>query len=158
MDEAAPPATATPASLSSDTHLRISLDTQFVVGWTHRVYRLRCDPPSGTVPDPRAACRLLLEQPLLFFGAPDAPDGASRGGSAAVAVTGTYRGRPIHAGYNAGDQPQGRAWGRWSHHGRCARGVGPEPTIEAQRLTCRQTVAPLAGPSIGDTSFPVVCP
>ena len=62
------------------------------------------------MPDPRAACRLLLEQPLLFFGAPDVPGGANRGGSATVAVTGTYRGRPIHAGYNAGDQPQGRAW------------------------------------------------
>ena len=159
VDEAAPPATATPASLSSDTHLRISLDAQFVVGWTHRVYRLRCDPPSGTMPDPRAACRLLLEQPLLFFGAPDAPGGASRGGSATVAVTGTYRGRPIHAGYNAGDQPQGRAWEALVAPRAAARvAFGPESTIEAQRLTCRQTVAPLAGPSIGDTSFPVVCP
>ena len=75
------PATATPASVSSDTHLRISLETQFVVTSAHHVYRLRCDPPSGTVPDSRAACRLLLEQPLLFFGAPDVP--GERTGAAA---------------------------------------------------------------------------
>jgi len=50
-EEAASAATATPRQARSDTHLRISLDTQFAVTSAHRVYRLRCDPPSGTVPD-----------------------------------------------------------------------------------------------------------
>jgi hypothetical protein len=72
-DEAAPPATATPPPVSPEINLRISLDTQFVGGSTHRVYRLRCDPPAGSLPDPSAACHLLATQPLLFFGAPDAP-------------------------------------------------------------------------------------
>ncbi len=158
-DEAAPPATATPPSVSSETHLRIALDTQFVGGSTHRVYRLRCDLPSGTLPDPPAACRLLGAQPLLFFGAPDAPGEANRGGSAGVTVTGTYRGRPVSASYDAADRPQGLAWASLIAPHRPVRvAYGPESTIEAQRLTCRPPVVPLAGPSIGDASFPVVCP
>jgi hypothetical protein len=158
-DEAAPPATATPPSASSDTHLRISLDAQFLGGSTHRVYRLRCDPPSGTVADPSAVCRSLLMQPLRYFGAPDIPGGANRGGSAGVTVTGRYRGRRVRAVYDAGDRPQGLAWEALVAPRAAARvAYGPESTIEAQRLTCSPPVVPLAGPSIGDASFPVVCP
>ena len=76
-----------------------------------------------------------------------------------MAVTGAYRGRPVHAAYAAGDQPQGLAWEALVAPRTAARvAYGPESTLEAQRLTCTPPVVPLAGPSIGDASFPVVCP
>jgi hypothetical protein len=50
-----------------------------------------------------------------------------------VTVTGTYRGRSIHAGYSAGDRPQGLAWEALVAPRAAARvAYGPESTIEAQ--------------------------
>ena len=78
---------------------KISLDVDFSGSPTTAAahYTLRCDPDSGTVTDPAAACARLLKGTSLFGPLPahvECPMIMADAGRATV--TGSYLGRPVH--------------------------------------------------------------
>jgi hypothetical protein len=60
-------------------------------------FTLSCEPPSGTVPDPAAACAQLLANPGLFFPAPGPVMMCPMimASSARAFIDGTYLGRRV---------------------------------------------------------------
>lgn len=64
-------------------------------------WRLRCEPTSGTLPNPRAACRLLASRRKPFAPVPHGVVCTQiYGGPAVASVSGTFRGRRIHARFS----------------------------------------------------------
>jgi hypothetical protein len=74
------------------TDLSIIVTPGFIKGPPVRRYRLTCDPPGGTVPDPAAACSGLESSPELLPQASPCltPDVGK------ATVSGVFRGRPVH--------------------------------------------------------------
>jgi hypothetical protein len=99
--------TGTPGS-TAPSQVNISIT---VTGANARHWTLRCEPPSGNVPDPQTACERLLGQPALFNPSPhhvmcpqmmaDAPG---------YLVSGTFLGQHIHRAIMDG----GCDLGKWS--------------------------------------------
>lgn len=80
------------SSPAGRTDLRIVVTPGFVKGPPVRQYRLTCDPPGGTVPDPAAACDGLASSPdLLVQSSPCLTPDIGK-----ATVTGVFRGRPVH--------------------------------------------------------------
>jgi len=70
---------------------------------------LSCDPPSGHVMDPTAACRLLHANRKRFVGraSPDCMGGPMRWN---VTIQGLLFGHPVRRRYDMCDYPEARAW------------------------------------------------
>jgi hypothetical protein len=104
--------TGSPATAQTD--LRITLWPQGVGTGSSRSWRLRCEPPGGTLPAPAAACRRLAGLTRPFARVP--PDMACieiYGGPQEARVTGTFRGRRIWATFRRTD---GCEVDRWKRH------------------------------------------
>jgi len=63
----------------------------------HTTFSLRCSPPAGSHPDPRAACLALAD--LLAHGAVPPRHCYSEAGGPWTTVRGTYRGRALSLAY-----------------------------------------------------------
>ncbi|MCX9191930.1 hypothetical protein C3Y87_10980 [Carbonactinospora thermoautotrophica] len=104
-----PDAPSTPAS-----ELRVTVDPD---GGAVRTWTLRCDPPGGTHPDPRAACTAIDE---AFRGGDDpfAPTPRDMlcaeifGGPQTATISGTWRGKPVNASYSRVNSCEIARWDR----------------------------------------------
>src|SRR5262245_16525389 len=67
------------------------------------VFRLRCDPPAGSIPAPAAACARIMDQPRLVTLPPSNVVCSPPVGEWAVTITGTYRGKAVRQGFGACD-------------------------------------------------------
>jgi Subtilisin inhibitor-like len=89
------------------TDLRIVVTPGFVKGPPVRQYRLTCDPPGGTVPDPAAACDALASSPeLLTQSSPCLTPDVGK-----ATVSGVFRGRPVHLRFGMCGTDRGQ-WAR----------------------------------------------
>lgn len=69
-------------------------------GASPRVWRLRCDPPGGTHPNPAGACAALARAKNPFAPVPTGTVCAQiYGGPQTAAITGVWRGRTVSAHY-----------------------------------------------------------
>ena len=59
------------------------------------VFKLQCDPPGGTIPDPAAACSTIESQVRLVIPRPSNSTCSPPIGLWAVTITGTYRGKTV---------------------------------------------------------------
>lgn len=79
------------------TRLTVTVSINGLMSAPSKVYSLRCNPPAGTVPNPRTLCKLLAthRDEMLF----PAPSNEVCGGTVdvVVRVRGTYRGRIVDA-------------------------------------------------------------
>lgn len=82
-----PPAASPPPK----TDLTVIIQPGFIANPTPKTFRITCDPPRGTVPDPAAACAALPGASALFV--PHTPCVVMDTGS--EEVVGIYRGRQI---------------------------------------------------------------
>ena len=91
---------ATPSSPGPSSPASSGTDLTIVVadaGGTQTTWRLTCDPPGGTHPDPAAACRALAEHGAQAL-APVPKDRVCAqvyGGPETASITGTWRGAPV---------------------------------------------------------------
>jgi hypothetical protein len=110
-----------------------------------RVYRLQCEPPSGSAPQPGRICAELRRSPNLLVGGPGIDHSCPPAEYTVFRISGTYRGYPIHAVF----PPTNCAWvpgqddaaGTWTYlmHG---SGSG-EP--ESRFASLRVSAAKVAG-------------
>lgn len=105
----APPAAVTPAP-SGGTELVV--EARDTSGAPAVISRLRCDPPGGDHPRPRAACRDLAAAAEAAFAPPPADELCTQqyGGPRTARISGTYRGRPVDVRLERTD---GCAIARW---------------------------------------------
>lgn len=83
-------------------------------GQRERTYTLRCGPPGGDHPTPRAACRQLEQLEDPFATVPqDTACTEIYGGPQTATVTGTFRGEPVDAQFSRTD---GCQISRWDAH------------------------------------------
>jgi hypothetical protein len=73
------------------TDLTVIIQPGFIANPTPKTFRIACDPPSGTVPDPARACAALPAAANLF--APHTPCVAPDTGT--EEIVGTYRGQQV---------------------------------------------------------------
>lgn len=105
---------APPALGPGTTELEVVFGAE--IHGAHVVYstfsvRLRCDPPDGTVVDPRAACERLEAEPDLLISPPaKACDRPPTDWD--VTVRGSYRGRPVEAVFSRCHQAEVVRWMR----------------------------------------------
>jgi hypothetical protein len=105
-------AVATAAS-SPETDLRIAVWPEGRDG-DSIVWRLRCNPPGGTLPNARTACRRLLALRNPFEPVPENVACIEiYGGPQEARVVGTFRGRRIWVWFRRTD---GCEIGRWNRH------------------------------------------
>jgi hypothetical protein len=75
-------------------------------------YSLRCDPASGTLPNPRAACAAIAKTPELVLAGPgrnhSCPEGVS-----SVSVRGDYRGQSVDVDFSPCTSRPGEPLERW---------------------------------------------
>lgn len=98
---------------SAPTDLTISVAPE--AGALPRIWELRCDPATGTHPDPRAACAFLDQQADArrdpFAPVPgDVACTEIYGGPGVAAVEGRWRGRPVAATFTLTDGCQIARW------------------------------------------------
>lgn len=82
------------------------------------VFRLRCDPPSGTIQDPRAACRAIATRPRLVTTPPSNVTCSPPIGMWQVTITGTFRGKAVRQEFGSCEN-QVFAWMRLAHYAPC---------------------------------------
>lgn len=82
------------------------------------VFRLGCDPPTGTVPHPSAVCSTLSGRPELVLPKPTNVTCSPGIGGWAVAITGVYEGASVRTGFGS-CSPQVGAWMRLSGYRPC---------------------------------------
>jgi hypothetical protein len=75
-------------------------------------YSLRCDPASGTLPDPRAACAAIAKEPELALAGPG-QDHSCPEGVSSVSVRGDYRGQSVDVGFSPCVSRPGDLLERW---------------------------------------------
>jgi hypothetical protein len=78
-------------------------------------YRLGCDPPSGTLPRAGGACAAIARTPTMVFQQPlveNLPIRKCPAHEWSIAVSGSYRGRPVDATFSSpcGEVEIGRRW------------------------------------------------
>jgi hypothetical protein len=106
-------ATAVAATASPATDLRIAVWPEGRDGGDAAVWRLRCSPPGGTLPEAGTACRRLFAMRDAFAPVPkDAVCTQIYGGPQQARVVGTFRGRRIWAGFRRNDGCQIARWNR----------------------------------------------
>ena len=94
---------------SSDTDLTIVINdgSSSTVTW-----RLTCDPPGGTHPDPKAACRALEANGVVAL--PPVPNDKActqiYGGPETASITGTWQGQPVMSRFARNDGCQISRW------------------------------------------------
>jgi hypothetical protein len=100
---------ATPTTRLAIAYSRDSYQGGKIVVLHERPLALTCQPASGDVTDPVAACRALLADPSKFVGRSTATCfGPVERWS--VKITGTLAGRPVTRTFDMCDYPQARAW------------------------------------------------
>ena len=106
-------AAAVSAAASSETDLRIAVWQEGRSNGDAIVWRLRCNPPGGTLPNARTACRRLLTLDHPFVPVPDdALCTQIYGGPQEARVVGTFRGRRVWASFRRNDGCQIARWNR----------------------------------------------
>ncbi len=75
-------------------------------------YRLRCDPPSGTLPHPQAACAAIAGEPELVLAGPGV-DHSCPAGVSGVRVRGEYLGQHVDVGFSPCSSQPGDPLERW---------------------------------------------
>jgi len=74
-------------------------------------WTLGCDPPGGDHPDPVGACAALAASVQPFDPVPDASKCAQIwSGPERAVISGTWRGRPVHAEYTRTDACEEARW------------------------------------------------
>jgi Subtilisin inhibitor-like len=97
---------------SGSTDLNVVLRN---AGGEENTYRLQCDPPRGTVPNPRAACQALADHTETMLAQPTGGLCLGGLGTMFVDVRGQYRGKMIATElYACGGNGQGLA--QWLQH------------------------------------------
>jgi hypothetical protein len=69
------------------------------VAWPPETYRLNCDPASGTLPDPGAACSAIAADPQLVLSGPGI-DHSCPAFEPAIEVRGSYQGQQVDVGFS----------------------------------------------------------
>jgi len=101
-------------------------------GFGTETYRLNCDPVSGTLPDPAAACSAISNDPQLVLSGPGT-DHSCPAFTPGVEVRGTYDGQQVDVGFSGCLSGQDDSIGRWiallpsqqQNRVRLDRGLGP---------------------------------
>lgn len=75
-------------------------------------YSLRCQPASGTLPHPGAACAAIAEEPQLALAGPG-QDHSCPAGVPGIRVRGDYRGQSVDVGFSACTSRPGNLLERW---------------------------------------------
>jgi subtilisin inhibitor-like len=79
-----------------------------------KTYRLKCDPPGGTFPDPEAACKKLDQVDHPFNETPeDAVCTEQFGGQQVASISGVYRDETVNTRFSRED---GCEIARWDEH------------------------------------------
>jgi hypothetical protein len=74
-------------------------------------WTLECDPPGGDHPDPAGACAALAASVQPFDPVPDTSTCAQIwSGPERAVISGTWRGRPVHAEYTRTDACEEARW------------------------------------------------
>jgi hypothetical protein len=90
------------------THLSVILGN---AGGDKDTYSLACDPPEGTVPNPRALCDALAEHSDTMLAEPDPVLCSAGHGTMYVDVRGTFRGDPVDRQVSGCQNPKGmQSW------------------------------------------------
>jgi Subtilisin inhibitor-like len=106
-------AAAVSAAASPGTDLRIAVWPEGRANGDALVWRLRCNPAGGTLPEPRAACRRLFAMERPFAPVPkDVACTQIYGGPQEAIVAGTFRARRIWARFRRNDGCQIARWNR----------------------------------------------
>jgi len=91
------------------------------------VFRLRCDPPGGSIPVPSAACTMIARRPGLVAPPPSNVLCGGVTGAWAVTVTGTYDGGTVRRAFGTCDN-QVYEWMKIAHYVPC-----PENFVDFRR-------------------------
>jgi hypothetical protein len=81
------------------------------IGFGPVTYGLRCSPPTGTAPDPKAICAAIASRPSLVLAGPGRDHSCPP--TPSVGVQGTYGGKPVSVEFSACLGGQGDPISRW---------------------------------------------
>jgi len=82
------------------------------------VFRLRCDPPGGSIPTPATVCARIASRPRLVTPPPSNVTCSPGIGQWAVTITGSYRGQAVRMRFGACDN-QVLAWMKLARYRPC---------------------------------------
>lgn len=125
------------------------------MGFGPLTYGLRCSPPSGNAPDPKAICAAIASQPALVLSGPGQDHSCPP--TPSVGVHGTYGGKPLSVAFSACLGGQGDLISRWLallpgsatlDAVRLDRGLGPL-TLGQSRATVQALLGPAKRVSAG---------
>ena len=106
-------AVGSPVRVGGVSRAAIALEIVYgTVAWPTETYRLNCDPASGSLPDPAAACSAIAADPQLVLSGPGV-DHSCPAFTPGIEVRGSYEGQQVDVGFSGCLSGQDDAISRW---------------------------------------------